>query len=72
MYRNDLAKMQLAQMPGEAANPSQYIPPTRRKILEQQRGLLQHQLAVIDKAIAALDAHPELEEFSEILAAAGV
>ena len=44
---------------------------TRRDRLNFQRAQLQSSLDAIDKAIAALDAHPELEEFIETLARAG-
>lgn len=44
---------------------------TRRDRLNYQRSQLQQSLNAVDKAIAALDAHPELEEFIETLARAG-
>jgi hypothetical protein len=56
---------------GMIGNP-QIIPTTRRQRLEQQKEQLQQALGRIEKAIAALDAHPDLEEFAEALARAGV
>lgn len=44
---------------------------TRREILLYRRQEITNSLDVIDKALAALDAHPELEEFIETLAKAG-
>ena len=44
---------------------------TRREQLQYRRQQLASELAAIDKALAALDAHPELEEFIETLAHAG-
>lgn len=45
---------------------------TRRQRLEYQRQQLKDGLATIEKAIEALDAHPELEAFIETMASAGV
>ena len=47
-------------------------PPTKRKRLLLQRDQLNHALKVVDAALKALDDHPELEEFAETLARAGV
>ena len=44
---------------------------TRRERLEFQRKHITEALRRVDKAIAALDAHPDLEEFMEVLARAG-
>lgn len=44
---------------------------TRRQQLQNQRVRIAASLASVDKAIAALDAHPDLEEFIEILSNAG-
>ena len=50
----------------------EYIPPTRRQQLENKKFQLERELDVVKAAIAALDAHPDLEEFSEVLSRAGV
>ena len=55
-----------------ACSPGMYIRPTRRQQLQDQRAMLTKQLEVVDDAIAALDAHPELEKFAEALSRAGV
>lgn len=44
---------------------------TRRDRLNFRRMELQTALDAVDKAISALDSHPELEEFIETLARAG-
>jgi chaperonin cofactor prefoldin len=46
-------------------------PATRRQRLELQRQQVKAALDNLDRAIAALDQHPELEEFMETLARAG-
>lgn len=43
------------------------IPPTDRQKLEQKRNYLLMELSLVDEGIAALDAHPELEEFTKTL-----
>lgn len=45
----------------------QYIPPTARQQLLEKRNAIKGELAKIDAALSALDAHPELEEFTETL-----
>jgi len=58
----------------EALDCAQSLMPrqqTRRERLNYQRQQLQLSLNAVDKAIAALDMHPELEEFIETLARAG-
>lgn len=45
---------------------------TRRQSLEQKRQYLTSLLQDVDSAIAALDSHPELEDFIETLARANV
>ena len=45
-----------------------YIPLTRRQQLTQKKDQLEQMLEIVNKAIAALDAHPDLEEFAETLA----
>lgn len=59
-----IEKMQAEQMAG---NPARM---TRRQHLAFRRIHVASDLAAIDKALAALDAHPELEEFIETLASA--
>ena len=56
----------------QLAGAGQYIRPTRRKQLQDQRTMLEHQLKIVEAALSALDAHPELEEFAEALSRAGV
>lgn len=70
MYDNQLQQLKAQQE--SLAIGGQYIRPTRRKQLQDQRSMLVHQLEIVDKALAALDAHPELEEFAEALSRAGV
>jgi hypothetical protein len=65
------SKLQALQQ-ASALNPTAYIPPTRRQHLEEQRFNLQSQLAKVEAALSALDKHPELEEFIDILQKAGV
>jgi vacuolar-type H+-ATPase subunit E/Vma4 len=45
---------------------------TRRQSLEQRRQYLTSLLQDVDSAIAALDSHPELEDFIETMARANV
>ena len=45
---------------------------TQRKRLGIRRQKIQAELSLVEKAIAALDAHPELEDFIETLRKAGV
>jgi len=52
--------------------PIQYIPPTKRQKLLQLKGVLEGQLAKVTSALAALDAHPELEQFVDTLEKAGI
>ena len=47
-----------------------YIPPTQRQQLQEQKDALVAQLSRVDAALAALDAHPDLEEFTKVLQAA--
>jgi galactokinase len=49
---------------------SQYVPPTQRQKLHQKKNILEAELMRVDAAIAALDAHPDLEEFTKTLEAA--
>jgi len=48
----------------------QYV--TQRQRLGVRRQQIQAELSLVEKAIAALDAHPELEDFIEPLRKAGV
>ena len=59
-------------MPMATQAGGEYIPPTRRQQLENKQFQLERELDVVKAAIAALDAHPDLEEFSEVLSRAGV
>ena len=54
-----------ALMPG-----GRYIPPTKRQQLEAKKANLEFLLKTVNDAIAALDAHPDLEEFAEKLSRA--
>jgi hypothetical protein len=47
-----------------------YQPPTARRQLEQRKAALNAELEKVEAALAALDAHPELEAFTETLKAA--
>jgi hypothetical protein len=47
----------------------QYQPPTARRQLLQKKQALEGELYKVEAAIAALDSHPELEEFTETLKA---
>ena len=73
MSRGDLYNngQELAQA-GQVMDKMLYSQPaTRRQRLQLQRQQIQSALDAVDKAIAALDQHPELEEFMETLARAG-
>jgi chaperonin cofactor prefoldin len=48
----------------------QYV--TQRQRLGVRRQQIQAELSLVEKAIAALDAHPELEDFIETMRKAGV
>ena len=54
----------------QAKCADEYRPPTARRQLEQKRTMIQRELQKVDAALAALDAHPDLEEFTETLKAA--
>lgn len=45
----------------------QYIPPTARQQLEMKKSQLIAEMDKVQAALAALDAHPDLEEFTETL-----
>ena len=47
-----------------------YVPQTDRQKLQLKKAALQAELTRVEAAIAALDAHPELEEFTKVLQAA--
>ena len=70
LYDKQYAEMN--QLATSGQQQLQYIRPTRRQQLRDQRAMLVKQLDVIDEAIAALDAHPDLEKFAEALSRAGV
>lgn len=65
-------KAMMAQQEAPGYGVGTLLPPTKRKRLEMQRDQLVKHLSVVDAALKALDAHPELEEFAETLARAGV
>ena len=73
MYGEELTKLaQCGPQSGGligAANAS-YQPPTARQQLQQKMAMLQAETARVQKALDALDAHPELEAFTETLKAA--
>jgi hypothetical protein len=54
----------------QGATCGQYIPPTQRQQLNERKALLTRELANVEAALAALDAHPDLEEFTKVLQAA--
>jgi chaperonin cofactor prefoldin len=55
----------------QAANiPGRCILPTRRQQLILKKDQLEQMLEIVNKALAALDAHPDLEEFAEALSRA--
>lgn len=56
----------------KASSIGRYIPPTKRQKLEAMKLELEAGLERVNGAIAALDAHPDLEEFQRILENAGV
>jgi GTP-sensing pleiotropic transcriptional regulator CodY len=77
MYEDNLAKC--AQEAGMALGNLSPKQMTRRERLSYQRKQIQIAMALsysaldaVDKAIEALDRHPELEEFMETLSRAGI
>lgn len=69
MEENGIYQKQCAAQPG-LIGPASYIPPTDRDMLRQKKSLLEQELKSVNAAISALDAHPDLEEFTKILQAA--
>ena len=67
-YANYSQGAQLAKCAAESIG--QYIPPTDRQKLTEKKRILNAELARVDAALAALDAHPDLEEFTKVLQAA--
>lgn len=64
-------KAYLGQMQGAALGPAiTYQPPTARRQLEQKMAMLKAEAEKVQKALDALDAHPDLEAFTETLKAA--
>lgn len=57
-------------MVAEASQLGQYQPPTARRQLEQKMAALKAEAEKVQKALDALDAHPDLESFTETLKAA--
>ena len=74
LYGNDtLAKeaaYALQQMPSAGCIAPRQI--TRREILQRHKEQMELALEKVNSAIAALDAHPELESFMDTLQAAGI
>lgn len=68
-WLDNQAKMQAAAM--QLANANEYIPPTRRQQLEMRKANLEAQLATVNAALDALDAHPDLEKFIDVIQQAG-
>lgn len=52
-----------------SASLGQYIPPSDRQKLQQKKMALEGELARVEAALSALDAHPDLEEFVKTLQA---
>lgn len=52
---------------GTLAQEPKFIPPTRRKQLEIMRDKAEAHLKIINDALDALDKHPELENFLDIM-----
>ena len=69
MFDGSIEKMQAEQAYLTSAGQLQRM--TRRQQLQFRRKHVASDLDAIDKALAALDKHPELEEFIETLAKAG-
>jgi hypothetical protein len=67
---NDYENAKSLQAQASGLMAGQYIPPTARRQLEDKRFMLQGELKRVEDALAALDAHPELEAFTETLKAA--
>ena len=73
MSRSDLLAKQYAENQAQTAGGQIGAGhQTRRQALEQKRQYLTSLLQDVDSAIAALDAHPELEDFIETMARANV
>lgn len=49
-----------------------YVPPTKRQKLENMKQQLEAGLDKVNVALAALDAHPDLEQFMNVIESAGV
>ena len=66
MYENEnyLAKSAQAEC---GTSIGQYIPPTARQQLEIKKSQIIAEMEKVQAALAALDAHPDLEEFTETL-----
>lgn len=63
---NKCAPQEAMQLGGSV----QYTPPTQRQRLVQKKQMLEAALKQVNEALAALDAHPDLEEFAIKLARA--
>lgn len=69
MY-DDYANNAVMAMQAKESQLGQYQPPTARRQLMQKKQALMGELDKVEAALAALDAHPELEDFTETLKAA--
>lgn len=65
MYENENYALQTQKE--SASSIGQYIPPTARQQLEMKKSQLVAEMEKVMAALAALDAHPDLEEFTETL-----
>lgn len=63
MHDNNTAQMTKCEIGGIGS----YIPPTKRQQLQQAKDVLEQQLAKVNAAIDALDKHPDLEEFMNVI-----
>lgn len=68
---NYYAKAQASQLQAVGGIGASYVPPTKRRNLENKKALLQMELSKVQDALDALDAHPELEAFIDTIQRAG-
>lgn len=74
MYENEGAQCEQNYMTAQAKQSGlgagMLVPPSDRQRFEQKKRLLEWELAKVNAALKALDDHPELEEFTNVLQAA--
>jgi hypothetical protein len=73
MYDQAMYANQLGPVSNEeflAKQEAEYQPPTARKQLLQKQAILTKELLKVEAALKALDANPDLEQFTEVLKAA--